>query len=547
MGLITPAQGFAMSRGLYIDFTNINNSTVFTPTFSFKKLVSNTPIDVINLPGYGYIFLGNNDTFSFVPPDTFISRLNALNLSFHGNTKVKQMFENLINGEDSLDIVLIGDSNVGYSVTTGIYGYANGICNTLISLGVPVYASNLIPCLSRTAAAPGSYKYMSEAGVTTVDPGRTANQSGVSWLIPGNETEYTEISALWNSGSSNELSPSGGNTRLDWSFLDTGAVTSGSYYIEVSSVFGIKVPITYRVGYATFPSGGLFYPRIYLTSGITLSTTTVNSTRNVSGALYEILELSATPSDKNNLNIRCSKFAGSTAATSPCGFLFESVVKQNTKGFSVSSYLHRSGGQTNTNIKAAIQETESSTLKIFVKELRDRQIYAGGSGKVVFFTNSGVNGNEISADWLTGVQALVSSIRNAWLSNGFPEEDLGIITSTTAPPDANYISTSYTQWTAQNTVGINNSGFFEFSFISMSTLTSSAELTSNLYHAGAGNTVHLSNAGYNFVSNKIIQQLINVDPIDTLRYGGDIQQNGYLSPFEENYHKTGLKLFKKLK
>jgi len=131
--------------------------------------------------------------------------------------------------------------------------------------------------------------------------------------------------------------------------------------------------------------------------------------------------------------------------------------------------------------------------------------------------------------------------------DGTPKEDLGIIISTTAPPDANYISTSYTQWTAQNTVGINNSGFFEFSFICMSTLTSSAELTSNLYHAGAGNTVHLSNAGYNFVSNKIIQQLINVDPIDTLRYGGDIQQNGYLSPFEENYHKTGLKLFKKLK
>lgn len=555
MGLITNAQGLAISKGLYLDFISPENSTTFTPTCDFATLVSGQSIGVLNLPGFGFITPGSNDTFTLGTSALSISLVNSLTLSFHGLETASIFMKDLVNGTDSLDILMVGDSNIGYSVS-GIYGYGNGFTSILTNLNVPIYATNLVAGLSKTqvVGTSPSNAYMQIAGITN-NPGRTDEQdasSGVTWLTPGSETIYNNITAIWNSGASNELSHSGGSTRLDWAFVEPGATFTGNFYINIAptSPFGVNnQTIIFRIGYATFTgSGGTFKPRVYSSpSNIAIASDTVSTLRAVSDTEeYKVHELTAILPENNTENIRLSKYGGG-AAVSPCGFLFESAVRPNTKGFSVSAYLHRSGGVTNGAIKTALDETKNSTLRVFLKELRERQQKCGGSGRVLIFTNSGVNGNELSGDWLTGVQSIVSSVQAAWLANGFPLADLAFLITTTAPPDAAYISTTYTQWSTQNSTGRTASGNFTFTFVDMSTVTSSVELTAGGYHAGAGNTMHLSNLGYNFVSNKIIQQLLNTEFVEAYKQGGDIQQNGYLSSFEENYHKTGLKLLKKLK
>lgn len=555
MALVTFPQALALQRGLYIDYGTSVSTSFDIGVDSLEILLSNQPLGVIvNVPGLGFITPGSNDTFSLLLPDTLINNANAQSLSFHGFSNAPQFIQDLKNGIDSLDILLIGDSNIGYA-TAGIYGYGNGITQTLVDLQIPIYATSLAPGLSRAQllGSSPSNAYMQIAGITN-NPGRTNEQdasTGVTWLTPGNETSYTEIKNIWNSGSSNELSHSGGETRLDWAFVEPNATFSGNFYIQVAanSPFGITGSMIFRVGYATFTaSGGNFKPRIFSTPTLTqFANATISTERLPTDTdVYKVVELTANIPENNTEAIRCSKYGGG-AAVSPCGFLFESLVKPNTKGFSVSTYLHRSGGITNTTIKAAVTETKNSTLRIYLKELRERQIACGGSGRVLVFTNSGVNSNELSTNFVAGINEIYEAVKFAWEANGFPLENLAFVSTTTAPPDANYISSTYTAFTAQNNNGIKSASNFKFSFVSMSTLTSSAELTAGSYHAGAGNTVHLSNTGYNFVANKIIQQLLNVNYVRSSERGGDIQENGYLTSFEENYHKTGVMLLKKLK
>lgn len=551
MALVTFPQALALQRGLYIDY-NTSVSTAFDlGVNSLETLLSKQPVGVIvNIPGFGFITPGSNDTFSLIPSDSLISNSNAQSLSFHGFSNAPQFIQDLKNGIDSLDILLIGDSNIGYT-TTGIYGYGNGFCNALKNLGVTAYASNLVPCLNKDAAVSSAYAYMQQAGVVGSDTGRPSGQTnGVSWIVRGSTTPYTEITNIFNSGASNYLSFGGADTRVDWAFIDTGASNSGSFYIEINSLFPVNVPIIYRLGYLTFTTGnGSFKPRILLSTGTQLASDTVSAVRNSGDTnLYSIYELEATPDPANTTPIRANKYSGG-APVSPAGFLFESVIKPNTKGFSVSTYLHFSGGVTNNQIKTAVNETKNSTLKIILKELRERQQRCGGSGRVLIFTNSGVNGNELASNFITGINEIYEAVKFAWEANGFPLKDLAFVSTTTAPPDAAYVASTYTAFLTQNLNGIkfvaNN---FKFSFVSMSTLTSSAELTAGSYHAtGANNTMHLSNTGYDFVANKIIQQLLNVNYVQSSERGGDVQENGYLTSFEENYHKTGVTLLKKLK
>lgn len=136
-------------------------------------------------------------------------------------------------------------------------------------------------------------------------------------------------------------------------------------------------------------------------------------------------------------------FAGNTWAKGPFAVYLDSM-HCNKKGFAVTNVTAIGGGRTSTlsdvitSVDTTQGTTEESALKTILKETRERQIQAGGSGNVIVFLNSGINDSTSSVSSQTyesSVRKIVSSYRSTWDSLGYPENDLGFIVTLTHPVD----------------------------------------------------------------------------------------------------------------
>jgi hypothetical protein len=73
-------------------------------------------------------------------------------------------------------------------------------------------------------------------------------------------------------------------------------------------------------------------------------------------------------------------------------------------------------------------------LEAYLRELRERQIAAGGSGRVLWWHNSGINGAETSTTWTTNAAAIRDAVYNVWVTTlGYPARDLAFVMSVTHP------------------------------------------------------------------------------------------------------------------
>jgi hypothetical protein len=107
-------------------------------------------------------------------------------------------------------------------------------------------------------------------------------------------------------------------------------------------------------------------------------------------------------------------------------------------GWSVSMLGYR-GGATMTGIAAdiAAMSGPAGTLGHLLAEHRARQIAAGGSGRVVVFIQGGINSSDWwlgpppaptrRTVWSEGVESIVKDIRGAWQHEGFPMGDLAFM------------------------------------------------------------------------------------------------------------------------
>lgn len=355
----------------------------------------------------------------------------------------------------------------------------------------------------------------------------------------------------------------GTGADIDW-VAAVGNNLTGGFFSSVFSVgnqpsgvgapdyFGRSGTINWRIGYATFPNSpnGRFTGVAYTVSPTTIRGEVTFSTNRASGdPVYKVgvipLNLGATAVTEITFN---KYYHGSDTAklNTPYGFLFESAVKANTKGFAVNTLISSPGDQLNRRIKKPLVNTKLSTTSVFLKEIRERQIACGGTGRVMIFINAGVNGNESAANWEQGLNESISAIKEAWAFNGFPENDIQFVVTASARTLASYQSSTYTNAVGQHNKGIDiASKFFNIAFVNIYEGFDIAAM-GTLWDGTNPDTlsVHLNANGYVTISQFVVDQCRNIVSIkDISTDGGDINHNGKWIQAEKNYHDTGKPYF----
>lgn len=431
------------------------------------------------------------------------STLNQQQTGAYGSTMADQFVKDVIAGKDSLDVVVIADSNAAYSTNGGmLYAWEKG----LLDAGAAAYATGIFPCGGATATVnqpAGKYSALAiEANQALVG---TA-QSGPSWTSLGSaQTSLTAINNAWNGGSGG-FKPAG--TVLDWAYVATGTNNQSSQYVQLgaTSSLGVSNELTYRVGYATFTTGsGSFKVGAFTPSpSAWISGTTYNTNTGTSGYAIATHVVAANPSRVVATRFtKTDSFYGQGGVNGPAGFLFESV-SRNVKGFAVTGMDYYAGGTT-TQISDGIVAA-NGTITTYLRELRERQILQGGSGRVLVFTYTGVNdvGAGNLADWATKTNAMIGHFQTKWAELGYPPSDLAFVVSVTHTQAASDSVLASARVLGKTSVSFGPGN--QVSFIDMNEMAPYTYLNSNSYYDGGGNS-HLSLTGYAAVGGLIVTAL----------------------------------------
>lgn len=378
--------------------------------------------------------------------------------SVYGSKQAAKFLQDVVAGRDSLDIVMIGDSNggnSGYGYTVGLqraFGYqyniqpyattllpcghrymtgGSGTNNVLFGDGDPIgMGTNAYPAYDDNITISGSYRLM---GLYTAD-------SNINDLKTHLGFDTTTINT--NSGPS-VIQPN----RYMW--LPVAIPSASTFggngttnYIRVRSFSplmagGAGVDLQYRLVHGTWATGsGQFKLRCSNGASTTYAISSFNTT-NTGTLGYATTSLSISG---QTAEAWCTWDGGaspsSNLVTGPFAGLWHSVIRTNTKGYCVTN-LTTSDGRSTTQIADLIESLDKG-LDSFLKELRDRQRVAGGSGRVLVFVNSGVNGSESSTTWPAAVNRIVDRIAARWATIGGSNSELAFVFSLSVPQTSTY-------------------------------------------------------------------------------------------------------------
>lgn len=441
----------------------------------------------------------------------------------YGSRVPAQFLSDAINGTNSVDIVVWGDSNAGSSASCG---YTAAWSDVLSGLGAQLYATPL--CVSgsedgtnnrqsglftpfvysnwmgRSAAGSTGTVYSLSNRVAAADADAvelnntfnglyvhegtaTASSSTSLTLAAGasavnsayvgmslniltgtlqqafvtayNGTTKVATVASWSDGTPSataSYSISKANIKpFAFTYAPSFVAAGGTYTSAANGasvrlspahpfVLGVGtagVNLQYRVVYGTFTtSGGTFKLRAMtgtntLISGATQTPSTI-STSGGSGYATATMDFTTITSASVALEVKCAwdgwnSSSPANNATGPCAILWQSIIRKSTLGYSVNCLNYR-GGWTTAQLASSLSQF-TKYLESYLKELRQRQIAAGGTGRVIWWHNSGINGNDTSASWISGVESIRDTVYTTWTGLGFPGSDLAFIMSPTHP------------------------------------------------------------------------------------------------------------------
>jgi hypothetical protein len=332
----------------------------------------------------------------------------------YGGERTRQFVRDAIRGDESLDVIVVGDSNVGHEN----YGWTDGIPYALRTLGASVYSSPLLPGATGGAGAASLFPGLSY-GYDGTNTGRWQT-SEAALGNKGSGEDYPEINDFWNANGGTLLWSSA--AYWDWMYIDA---TATSLFAQIIAATTAAMPITaehiWRLGVATFDTGsGELNLGVYNgTSGAAVVTDTFSSNTGTTG--FQVYEMTVPADPARNFGLRFRPYA--VGPVSPAGVLWMSVYQRRT-GFACQPY-HYGGGQDLREIGNACGN--SAMMRTFLAELRARQIAAGGRGRVLVFINGGVNEVATPSDWPEGSTAVYEGFRSAWSQLGYPESDLAFL------------------------------------------------------------------------------------------------------------------------
>jgi hypothetical protein len=383
----------------------------------------------------------------------------------YGSNRAGTFLSDAKNGTSYLDIVTIGDSNSG---SPGNFGYTVGLTYTCANFGMGIYAT---PMQFTSDTAPftgnesgntrynglvGPYVEASWRGNTRTDGGTNPITNLESAVAASNATAIALKNAIGVYQQPPQLPTTELGTFVGGVFRPAGFaygaafIASGTY---TSAAQGTRIRIAprhplimgnggaaqqiqYRIVYGTFNEGaGNFRMKITTNVADVLAQKTVNTNNGSYGYATETLDFTTTlrasaPIEPNMLAASYDGF-GSNPITGPAAFFWHSVIRKNVPGVSVSNLTYN-GGHTTPQIYQILNE-RTGLVKMYLKELRERQIAAGGTGRVLIFMNTGINSSEGGASWTTNANNIRVMFSTLWSELGYTATDLAFLFSVTHP------------------------------------------------------------------------------------------------------------------
>ena len=367
----------------------------------------------------------------------------------YGSNRAASFIRDAMAGTNSLDVVVFGDSNAG---SDGLNGYAYGWQVALSSIGIQTYATPLLHAASsdgannRSGGFFGSFVKSRWTGNNTSGAVGTINtlSYAVNTLGDGDADDFNNYlgsSSFDIRSYAFTYNPQfliGGATYTSPANGTCVEISGGDPLTEGSGIG--QVPLQYRTVYGKFTTtGGRFRLRAMKGANTLIAGSSADiSTAGGFGYATATLNFTTPNSAVENTRVVCSwdgyNALGVWTPTGPVAILWHSIIKQSGKGFSVNC-LNYYGGRTTTQL-ATTATNGGKVFESFLKELRERQIAAGGSGRVIWWHNSGINGGETSSAWTTGVSTIIDKVRSVWSSLGYPASDLAFVVSPTHPTNS---------------------------------------------------------------------------------------------------------------
>ena len=406
----------------------------------------------------------------YIPTEYTFGSTSSSIPGFYGSRRASSFVRDAIVGTDSIDVLMIGDSNAG----SNDYGYTVGIDRVLgYQYGIDMYATAVMPGgrfwggvpgvagyngviggPTYSAAATPSYEAMVGTGAfqysnddnTTGGTGFTGNQR-LMVQCPA-ETPNDALKTYLNFNSTNfattatTMLPQPNRFQWDPVVIPTGIVWTGtgiSNAIRVRSysplTFSGAQACQYRMVYGTYATGsGQFKLAITDASTTTYAVSAFRSTNNGTASAGYATEILPVTSPSTPADLWCtwdgaaSAQANSRLVTGPFSCLYHSFIALK-KGYSVTNWT-TSDGRTTTQLADRIEGMDK-VLDALLKELRERQVAATGSGRLIVFVNSGVNGAETAGTWTAATERIRNRIATRWASTGGDAAKLAFVFTVT--------------------------------------------------------------------------------------------------------------------
>lgn len=440
----------------------------------------------------------------------FTNSLNQPGVGLYGSTAANKFVQDAKNGLDCLDVVIVGDSNCNYNNRGWIYGWEKG----LVDAGAKPYATCLVPF---THSVSTNVQAGHGIGLTY----NTMQAGSPAWTLVGSTNggaAATAVNTYWNNDGNNLRTWAAGLNWLYLSSTTTGQETTPYVQISGSSPLNAKGELVYRVGYIRFTFGsGRFIQMCYAPDYSATISEQIRQTKEVScvdgeatNYALNITEMTV-PADQARGNTRFGclgqGYGGSTyGPIGPVGLIFESVYAKR-KGFAVNMLSYYPGSQTGQTATRWATANAQATAKTYLTELRNRQIAAGGTGRVLVFVNSSINdvAGATIGQFDANANSIIGTFTQVWVSAGYPTSDLAFVISRTHPTVAGDANQAVASVLGKQKVSVGSTG--NVTFIDTNELVPNDFLTTNSYYDAGGND-HLSVAGYEAAGSRLITRLL---------------------------------------
>ena len=448
----------------------------------------------------------------------------------YGSTLSAQFFKDAVSGTNSLDIITIGDSNAGYSYGGfggGGGGWTRGILRGLNNAGAPTYGSAMAPIMHTGATTTTQILKEDDGSTITTILGYAKNTEAANGnLLRGGASGPAAITTI--AVPATTLLPYG-LTNFDYGWV--AASTTYQSFGQLNFTYpggaapspalpswcAVGTALKYRMVYSrTATSGGTINPTVYKVTGGTYTALATNAvtTYSAAGTDIQASDLSFTMPTTTPASAIIVGWAYIGITTGPAGALLDSIYKV-AKGISVHN-LHYGSGQTSTVIATAVNgcNVSKTFLENYFKQIVDRQIAAGGTGRVLIKINCGVNdsGGPASSTITSAFNGMINTLKTAWLAAGYIANNLCFVCSVSHPLNTDFGDGGTREATLAAYRAVANTWantVQNVTVVDLSQIYTAAQMTTNGYYYGAAaNEAHLSQAGYYAFSQQIVSRIM---------------------------------------